>query len=152
MGPFVKLWNPSKPARLIFQSTDLRITLFTVSRKDSRVKLEWDCSSLNFLSCKNALGPILSRTSLIQMLRTQMTNFLSLSLMRWHRNCVKISLLNCVKNFLFLIAHSDVKGVVNENSIFYNYRWWRWNWHCVNICVISCEYFLFLRLKYEILK
>ena len=33
--------------------------------------------------------------------------------MRWHRNWVKISMLNCGKNFLFLIADSDVESVVN---------------------------------------
>ena len=81
MGPFVKFWNPSKPAHATFQLTDLKISSFTVSRKNSRMKLERDSSSLNVQSFKKALGPILSRTSLIWTLRTQMTNFLSLSLM-----------------------------------------------------------------------
>ena len=48
----------------------------------------------------------------------------------------------------FLIARSDLEGAVDELSISYYWRWWRWNRHCVSICVKSCECFLFLRLKY----
>ena len=121
MGPFVKLWNLSKSARLTFQSTDLKIISFTFSGNDSRVKLERDSSSLNFQSCKNALGSILSRPSLNRILRTHMTNFF-LNLVRWQWNWVKISLLNYVKLFLFLIAHSDVESAVNAVT-----------WNCVNI-------------------
>ena len=147
MGQFVKLWNLSKPVHLTFQSTDLKIISFTFSGNDSCVKLEQDSSSLNFQFCKNALGPILSRPSLIPDSKDT-DNELFLSQMQWHRNWVKISLLNCAKIFLFLIAHSDVESAVNEHSMFYYLRWWWWNWHCVNICMKSCEYFLFLRLKY----
>ena len=115
MGPFVKLWNPSEPARLTFQSTDLKITPFTISIKNSRVKLEQDSSSLNFQFCNFkdiADSEVEDADDKLFILKSDvMTEIV------WKFHCWIVWIF-----FLFLIADYNVDGAVDEPSIFYYWR------------------------------